>query len=139
LVSIERTCNRCGMCCSMYEIALTEHDLDREPELNAVSRPIQKFEREGYCINDKYNRIVNTIGSSRRCPFYKDGFGCSIYKSRPEICRDYIPTLSNCLKARMGNAGFNIEEWGKHCITEYCKTHLHRITGLRSSIDDKTI
>ena len=105
----ERTCNKCGMCCIIYGIALTHGDLDREPKLTGASRPIEQSEREKHNIDDKYRRMINTTGSNQRCHFYKDGFGCSIYENRPEICRNYIPTLSNCLKARMGHVGFNIE------------------------------
>jgi Fe-S-cluster containining protein len=83
--------------------------------------------------------MYHAAGSNWKCPYYKDGFGCRIYETRPEICRGYTPTLRNCLKARMGHAGFNAESWYQWNVTEYCKTQLHRNTGLDSFKDYKAV
>lgn len=139
LVSRNRTCNKCGKCCSIYKLLLTQDDLDREPKLIASSCAIDQSVQERFNIDKKYRRIINTIESSQQCHFYAEGIGCSIYESRPEMCRNYIPTLNNCIKARMAYAGFNFEQWSGHCITEYCKTDLHRNTGLCMPIDYKAI
>ena len=139
LIKKELPCSKCGMCCHIYTILLTQEDLDREPKLIPVSRLLEQSDRNRHGLDKKCVRVVINGEKRRKCPFYKDDMGCSIYKNRPEICRNYIPTLSNCLKARMAYAGFDIEAWSPHCITEYCKTRLHHNTGLCRLKDWKAV
>ena len=135
----ENACNRCGMCCKVYGIGLTHDDLNKEPKLTQVSRSIKQSERGRYNINDKCCKMINAIDNGWKCPFYKDSSGCNIYETRPEICRKYIPTLSNCLKARMIYSGFIIESWYRCNVTTYCQMQLHQNTGLNSFNDYKAV
>ena len=139
IVNKERDCNRCGMCCNSYDVLLTHNDLAMEPELNAASRSIKESERKRCGIDSRFIKVMNTETNSQRCPLYWDDLGCSVYENRPELCRNYAPTLNNCFKSRLGYAGFILELWGSHNITEYHKTKLHLRTGLRWSKDYKTI
>ena len=136
----EQPCKRCGKCCNAYAVQLTQDDLDREPKLLAVSRPIKPFEQETNNPDGIYCRLINTTEDNRRCPFYKDSIGCSIYKTRPNSCKDYIPSLCACLRGRLGSAGFKVESWyGDNKMNEYLETQLHRDTGLDPSKDNNVV
>jgi len=136
----EQTCQRCGKCCKSNTIELTQADLDREPRLLTVSHPVKPSEQEKYNPYGIYCRLVRLPENNGTCPLYKDGIGCSIYDTRPSVCRDYIPSHYNCLMARLGSAGLpGIQSWYNDNKCLYCETQLHRYTGLHPIVDNKTV
>lgn len=138
-VNKEQTCQRCGKCCHAYIVLLTQDDLDREPKIFAVSHPIKSSEQEIINPDGKYCRITNTTEDNKRCPLYKDGIGCSIYDTRPDLCREYISSFCNCLYGRLGCVGFSVKAWYDNNMDAYCQTQLHRITRLDPLKDSKAV
>ena len=135
----EHTCQRCGKCCSAYIITLTQEDLDREPKLLTVSSPITPSEQEIRDRDKTYCRTTNTTEFNRRCPLYKDGVGCSIYDTRPNVCRNYRPSFYACLHGRLGSVGFSVKTWYSNNMDAYCETQLHRNTKLHPLKDSKMV
>jgi len=138
-VNKEQVCERCGECCSAYVIQLTQKDLDREPKLFDVSHPIKSFEQVTRNPDGVYCRLVNTDNKNRKCPLYEDSIGCTIYETRPDVCRDFIPSHYSCLCSRLASAGFKVEPWYRNNMDAYCKTQLHHYTGLNPFRDDKAV
>ena len=77
-------CLRCASCCRYLIIEVTEYDKRREPKIRKV-------------IDNK--EFVLGCGEARLCPFLK-GNKCSIYKTRPTVCRYFEPGCDQCIMAR---------------------------------------
>ncbi|MCX7981385.1 MAG: YkgJ family cysteine cluster protein [Syntrophales bacterium] len=93
----KKKCLRCGKCCFVNMIAYA-----REEDYNRWRREsrddiIKIIESKRYLWAG--DRIVSSESGdfSHLCPFLQnDGtlFSCTIYDTRPRICRDYIPGSS---------------------------------------------
>jgi len=69
-------CRRCGRCCREAIIdTLTDADLRREPRLRTVVRRMKG--------GTQY--LLPTP-----CPFLTENNECSIYETRPHVCREYV-------------------------------------------------
>ena len=71
-------CNRCGHCCELNIIAITDDDLEN----------MHAYVRE--------NDIAPKDQNAQRCCFQNDDRTCMIWEARPQICR-----LHNCNVARI--------------------------------------
>lgn len=138
-INKEQTCVKCGKCCSAFAIPLTQDDLDREPKLLAVSHPITLAEQIKYSSEKHYCRMTNTTDDDKRCPLYDNSIKCSIYETRPNACREYIPSYYKCLYGRLGRVGYSLKSWYRHNVDVYCETKLHRDTGLDPAKDYKAV
>jgi Fe-S-cluster containining protein len=82
-------CNRCGLCCGDTQ-QKTRHILVLETEANNISAqtslPIQDFAKQ--IIDKTPYRYEMKKTDQGKCFFLKDN-QCSIYSSRPLICRFY--------------------------------------------------
>ncbi|MFB3926932.1 MAG: YkgJ family cysteine cluster protein [Syntrophales bacterium] len=90
-------CRRCGKCCLANLIAyVTDEDIgrwNREGRRDIIL--ILEIEK-GVWAGD---RLVSSRDGKnlRGCPFFSctgQAFSCSIYETRPEVCRNYIPGSS---------------------------------------------
>ena len=93
-VSPDTSCVRCGLCCIDLLVKLTTRDIRALASGLGVSN---------HDVLRKYVKMTS-IGpvlrqTGNRCIFLNDGdegltVACSVYVSRPEVCRDWIPSLS---------------------------------------------
>jgi Fe-S-cluster containining protein len=94
-------CFRCGICCTRYQAPLTVQDIDNIAAALGISssKCISRYARkvptkEGYLLKR----------TKRGCVFLAwdvDGRArCTIYRSRPKACREWIPSLAKpeCLE-----------------------------------------
>ena len=94
-------CFRCGICCTCYYPPLTREDMDNIASALGISRSkfISRYTRkvpikEGYLLRH----------TSKGCVFLAwdaDGKArCTIHRSRPLACREWVPTLAKpeCLE-----------------------------------------
>ena len=103
-------CFRCGVCCTCYQPPLTTEDIENIASALRISRSkcISKYAhkapiKEGYLLKYSKKGCVflawDTDGKAR----------CTIHESRPEACREWIPSLSKpeCLQglARLKSEG----------------------------------
>ncbi|HPW68464.1 MAG: YkgJ family cysteine cluster protein [Desulfomonilia bacterium] len=93
----ELGCSRCGKCCLADMIAyVTSEDLDRwkredRQDILHIIENEQAVWLGDHFISSRTGRPIYG------CPFLemKDGlFACSIYETRPRVCRDYRPGSS---------------------------------------------
>jgi Fe-S-cluster containining protein len=81
------TCERCGECCKKLYILLSDSDISRIESFDYRMNDFSEIEPLG---EYKGKRVLKKING--KCVFLenKDGkFSCSIYESRPEICKKY--------------------------------------------------
>ena len=87
-------CFQCGLCCIYLRVKLTTNDLKILAEHLRVSnddlshRYVEKIST-GYVLRQIENRCVFLI-----CEDNGTRDICSIYPSRPEACRNWVPSLS---------------------------------------------
>jgi Fe-S-cluster containining protein len=93
----KQSCHRCGKCClADFIVCATVEDRDRwrregrQDILNMIER------EHGVWMGD--HLVSSETGRYLRgCPFLEwegDHAGCTIYETRPQICRDYLPGSS---------------------------------------------
>lgn len=74
-------CKRCGTCCNLVDkIALLKHDI--EPMADALGISKHQF-KDRYTFTRDGRRFL----SANPCVFYHGG--CTIYKARPQVCRQF--------------------------------------------------
>ena len=95
----QSVCKQCGKCCHQFGITLAIEDMNREPRLWDVAVPIQNVgnpKTRAFMAEKKHSWVIG--GKKKRgdaCPFYFEG--CTIYETRPQICRDYPQKGLPCL------------------------------------------
>ena len=99
-------CRRCGTCCIVWRIPVTDADVIREPLL-------KEYVKDGFMIKDSF---------SSPCPFYDVEEGCIIHKTRPQTCRDFKASPVKCMAARISTSnidvGKTVEDWKEQGIDE---------------------
>jgi Fe-S-cluster containining protein len=106
----EKPCSHCGACCSSYAILLTQVDIDAEPKLKELARPLAEI-RSTLAVaayEDEIYFIAGTDKKPARCPLLTEDNRCSIYKTRPRACRRYPSCQFWCKAAALEKAGLNI-------------------------------
>jgi Fe-S-cluster containining protein len=102
-VKLAKPCSRCGKCCTsssyMGTLSATEEDVHRwirEKRWDILAWTWLFYDRDG--IPDCADLWVSpkTGIEAERCPFVRKERGrntykCTIYDTRPEVCRDYEP------------------------------------------------
>lgn len=80
-------CKRCGHCCRTLILEASASDAKREPRLRAECLPIK--DTGGYFLNGFLGDMA--------CRFLdKETNLCSIYPTRPQMCRDFKAGGHNC-------------------------------------------
>ena len=94
-------CFRCGICCTCYYPPLTREDIDNIASALGISRSrfISRYTRK---VPIKEGYLLKHTGKG--CVFLAwdaDGRArCTIHRSRPLACREWVPTLAKpeCLE-----------------------------------------
>ena len=95
------SCERCGQCCHQLSATLSIADMNREPRLWDVAVPIQHVgnpKTRAFMAEKKHPWAINKAHRGAACPFYFEG--CTIYETRPQICRDYPENGGTCIKEK---------------------------------------
>lgn len=88
-------CKRCATCCRTLTIEVTASDLRRWftenridilEEIGYLPTPDSKRSKGGFYFE---KTLMRKDGTKLQCPFLNDENLCSIYDTRPRICRDY--------------------------------------------------
>lgn len=85
----------CGACCRCFPIFAAEKDADREPKIKKEGVRVQNSLR-----TDRVAYQLYPLPFLVACAFLNEENLCRIYKSRPEVCRDFEPGSDQCIEAR---------------------------------------
>ncbi len=88
-------CTDCGACCRCYPIFASESDAQREPLLKEKCVRVDNFLGKDEIAYRMYP-LANTEG----CAFLKPDQLCSIYETRPGVCRGFTSGSDQCIRAR---------------------------------------
>ena len=94
------SCEQCGKCCHAG-VTLAIEDMNREPRLFQVAVPIHRVgnpKTRAFMAEKKHPWAINKPHRGAPCPFYFDG--CTIYETRPQVCRDYPENGGLCIKEK---------------------------------------
>lgn len=88
-------CVNCGLCCKKMIIEIRQEDVDREPRLLPVVKPL-------IGIQD-YQEYGLAWGGSYPCPMLDENNRCQIYATRPNCCKDFEVGSEKCNELRSEN------------------------------------
>lgn len=89
-------CDGCGACCRTFPIFVTEEDVEREPRIAE--------EGQRNTNSKKYSLTLFPLPFHEACCFLDGEQRCTIYETRPGICRELAAGSSQCQEARVRHA-----------------------------------
>jgi Fe-S-cluster containining protein len=93
----EYACDGCGACCGAFHIFASKTDADREPRILARSKPLPLS-----LAQPGWSRQLFPLPFLRACGFLDEAKRCTIYATRPDVCRDFAAGAPQCQLARDG-------------------------------------
>ncbi len=96
----EPQCNRCGTCCKTLYIFVTPEDLAREPKLRAAVTRLKNVPKDQATFGEYSNKYLLAAGWAIPCPMLGSDNLCTIYETRPTICRQWTAKNSECDRLR---------------------------------------
>jgi Fe-S-cluster containining protein len=98
-MSIERLplyeCDRCGACCGAYLIFASTRDAEREPRITTEAQKLAPW-----LETPRWAYRLHPLPFHDSCCFLGDDARCTIYETRPEVCREFAAGDQPCQQAR---------------------------------------
>ena len=91
----EYDCTNCGACCRCFPIFAGAADADEEPRIKAEARKIEAH----LASADKAYQLF-PLPFLEQCAFLRPDRLCSIYATRPQVCRRFSAGSPQCIEAR---------------------------------------
>lgn len=88
-------CDMCGACCRTFPILVSIGDGQREPRIAQEACSVEPWNR-----NEEWEYKLHPLPFTRGCLFLDEGNRCSIYDTRPRVCRVVEPGGEQCVEAR---------------------------------------
>jgi Fe-S-cluster containining protein len=88
-------CDRCGACCSTFVVQVSEQDAEREPRIKSESISV-----EPWLQSQDWRYRLHPLPFHQGCCFLGSNQLCSIYQSRPQVCRRFAAGSQQCQEAR---------------------------------------
>jgi len=88
-------CNGCGACCRKYPLFASRADAEREPRIKR-----EAFELPPAAQSERYAYELHCLPDIERCIFLGEDNRCTIYETRPDVCRRFVPSAEACGMAR---------------------------------------
>jgi Fe-S-cluster containining protein len=88
-------CDGCGAYCAYYRIFASRRDAAREPRIVAES-----LELGGWLETPNWAYRLNPLPFHEACCFLDAEKRCTIYETRPEVCREFAAAGQPCQDAR---------------------------------------
>jgi len=88
-------CTRCGACCRCFPIFASSTDAKRAPRIKKEAKQLAEHLK----TKDKAFQLF-PLPFYESCAFLKNDQLCSIYETRPEVCRTFEAGSKQCIEAR---------------------------------------
>lgn len=88
-------CDGCGACCAYYTIYASRQDAAREPRILAETQ-----ELGGWLETPKWSYRLHPLPFHEACCFLDSDRRCTIYETRPDVCREFAAGDAPCQMAR---------------------------------------
>jgi Fe-S-cluster containining protein len=88
-------CDGCGACCRTFPIFVAESDAEREPRIEAEGRRLPPW-----LATPRWKYQLYPLPFHETCCFLNGENRCTIYATRPDMCRAFAAGSSQCQVAR---------------------------------------
>jgi uncharacterized protein len=88
-------CDGCGACCRTYPVFAAQADADREPRVASEGRSLPE-----HLATPGWRYQLFPLPFHETCCFLDAGSRCTIYSTRPDVCRDFAAGSDQCQAAR---------------------------------------
>ncbi|HEX3152119.1 MAG TPA: YkgJ family cysteine cluster protein [Gemmataceae bacterium] len=88
-------CDGCGACCRTYPIFAAQADADREPRIAAEGRLLPD-----HLASPGWRYQLFPLHFHETCCFLDTDARCTIYSTRPTVCREFRAGGEQCQTAR---------------------------------------
>lgn len=89
-------CDACGACCRTFPIRVSKEDGEREPLIAAHALVVPPWER-----SDEHYYQLHPLAFCSGCLFLGEDNLCSVYETRPQVCRRFAAGSAQCQEARV--------------------------------------
>jgi Fe-S-cluster containining protein len=88
-------CDGCGACCRTWPVLVSDEDAAREPRIKDEGRPLPQY------LGTPYWRYrLFPLPFHETCCFLDGEQRCTIYETRPRVCREFEAGGERCQEAR---------------------------------------
>lgn len=91
----EYLCDGCGACCRTFPVFASGPDAAREPRIAAEGRSLP-----AHLTTDRWTYQLFPLPFHDACCFLDGGSRCTIYPTRPDVCRAFPAGNDQCQAAR---------------------------------------
>ncbi len=88
-------CDGCGACCGAHLIFASVHDAAREPRIVCETQKLA-----AWLVTPRWAYRLHPLPFHQACCFLDADRRCSIYETRPEVCREFAAGSEPCQRAR---------------------------------------
>jgi Fe-S-cluster containining protein len=88
-------CDGCGACCRTFSIFAADTDAKREQRIAAEGRALPS-----HLKTDHWTFQLFPLPFHETCCFLDTNFRCTIYPTRPDVCRAFSAGSDQCQEAR---------------------------------------
>lgn len=88
-------CDGCGACCRSYRVLVSAEDAARQPRIAAEGRTLAEHEASAY-----WRYQLFPLAFHEACCFLDGRNRCTIYDTRPRVCREFPAGDERCQDAR---------------------------------------
>jgi Fe-S-cluster containining protein len=89
------TCDLCGACCRTFSIFASAADAQREPRIREEGRPVPE-----HLADQRWTYRLYPLPFHEACCFLDGENRCTIYETRPDVCRGFEVGGPQCQEAR---------------------------------------
>jgi hypothetical protein len=91
----EYICDSCGACCRTFPIFVADADAKREPRIAAEGKQLP-----AHLATPSWKYQLFPLPFLAACCFLDEADRCSIYPTRPDMCRTFAAGGKQCQEAR---------------------------------------
>lgn len=92
------TCDTCGACCRTFPIRVSKEDGVCEPRIAENALVVPAWER-----SEEHFYQLHPLAFCTGCLFLGENNLCSVYETRPQVCRRFAAGSAQCQEARARN------------------------------------
>jgi len=111
--SVEETdpfeCDGCGACCKTWRILVSAEDAAREPRITIEGRSLREDATTPY-----WRYQLFPLPFHETCCFLDGANRCTVYDTRPRVCREFAAGSERCQEARREQGLSRLEPKGSH-------------------------
>jgi Fe-S-cluster containining protein len=89
-------CDLCGACCRTFPIYVTEADAQREPRIRSEGKKLA-----AHLQTQSWRFQLFPLPFQNACSFLARDERCTIYQTRPDVCRRFDAGSEQCQEARL--------------------------------------